>query len=219
MKVFSNTAMSADGKIATFRHDHVAIGSAEDRRLMGELRARADGVLVGGRTFRNWPLPLVEAAGSTPASRRRPILNAVLTRRGLLADGDEARVTRHWPNARASLLVLGGTDLDADAHRTAFGAEVVRAAEPTVAWAIAEMAARGCEHVLVEGGGDLLFQLLEADLLDEMYLTLCPLVIGGRAAPTPMDGPGFSADRIRHLALADVKQVGDEVFLRYLVKP
>jgi len=59
VRVFSNTAMSADGKIGTRLHDHIAAGSAEDRRMMSELRAQADAVLVGGKTFRNWPLPML----------------------------------------------------------------------------------------------------------------------------------------------------------------
>ena len=50
--------------------------------------------------------------------------------------------------------------------------------------------ARGVERLLVEAGGDLLFQFLAADAIDEMYLTLCPLVVGGDA-PSLADGAGF----------------------------
>lgn len=214
MKVFSNTAMSADGKIGTFRHDHVAIGSVEDRRFMSELRARADAVLVGGRTFRNWPLPLVEDEGALhyPPRREGPVVNAVLTRAGVL----EASAAR-WPEPRVELLVLGQSGLDAAAHRERFGAEVVTSPEPTVAWALEELAARGCRRVLVEGGGDLIFQCLASGRLDEMFITVCPLIVGGAKAPTPADGAGFDADHLQRLRLRDARHVGDEVFLHYAV--
>lgn len=214
MRVFSNTAMSLDGKIGSFRHDHVRLGSAEDLRWMSRARAMADAVLVGGATFRNWPLPLVEDAAPDAPQRDRPIVNAVLTRRGLLSPSGGALRSR-WPDPRVSLLVLGSDGLDVAAHQAAYGAEVETVAEPTVQWALARLAARGCRSVLVEGGGDLIFQLLDADLLREMYVTLCPWVIGGAAAPSPVDGRGFLAHEMRRLVLREVRQVEQELYLHY----
>jgi 5-amino-6-(5-phosphoribosylamino)uracil reductase len=56
---------------------------------------------------------------------------------------------------------------------------------------------------------------LEADLLDELRLTLCPVLIGGRTAPTPVGGPGRPLSGRRMLRLVDVAQTGDELFLHY----
>ena len=47
-----NVAMSADGKISTYRRETFSLGSKEDRRLMDLLRARSDAVIVGSRTVR-----------------------------------------------------------------------------------------------------------------------------------------------------------------------
>lgn len=215
MRVFSNTAMSLDGKIGSVRHDHVRLGSDEDLRWMGEARAMADAVLVGGSTFRNWPLPLVEGPGQG-AARAQPILNAVLTRRGLLVE-PSAKLRSRWPDPRVRLLVLGPDTLDAAAHRAALGAEVETTATPTVEWALDRLAARGCASVLVEGGGDLIFQLLEADRLDEMFVTVCPWVLGGVGAPTPVDGRGFLGHEMRRLALRGARQVQEELYLHYEV--
>lgn len=214
MRVFSNTAASADGRIATVDYDHVRLGSKEDLRGMSRLRAQADAVLVGGQTFRNWPLPLVEDPGhlEAPVRRDKPVLNAVLTREGVLDAS-----SRRFPDPRVELLVLGGPAVDAEAHAERFGAEVETTARPSVAWALDRLAERGCESVLIEGGGSLIFQALAADRLDEIYLTLCPWIVGGRGAPTLADGPGFGPEELRRLRLLDLTRIGDELYLRYAV--
>jgi 5-amino-6-(5-phosphoribosylamino)uracil reductase len=214
LRVYSNTAMSADGKIGTFRHDHVAIGTDEDRRQMSRLRAQADAVVVGGKTFRNWPIPLVERAADRDLSAPRagPMINAVLTRRGV-ADATGAR----FPSDRVDLRVYGPPELDRAAHERQLGAVVETTDSPGLAWVLGQLEREGCRSVLIEGGGDLIFAALADDLLDELYLTICPSVIGGRTAPTPADGPGFSADELRRLRLLDVRTVGDEVYLHYAV--
>ena len=214
MRVFSNTAMSADGKIGTRLHDHIAVGSAEDRRVMSELRAQADAVLVGGKTFRNWPLPMVERPDHLPwrRSRDRPMVNAVLTRRGLMSAAAD-----RWPDPRVALWVLGPDGIDADGHANRFGARVATTAEPDLRWALAHLEGLGCRSVLVEGGGDLIFRCLAEGVLDELYLTVCPLVIGGTDAPTPADGRGFDVADLRRLRLLEARHHGDEVFLHYAV--
>lgn len=212
MRVFSNSASSLDGRLATVRHDHVAIGSDEDRRWMGVLRARADAVLVGGATWRNWSLPLVEETGQA-TDRRRPVVNAVLTR-----TGQGPRRGRFFDDPRTLPVLLGGPEADLDGfpdrvrvHRSP--------GPPTVTWALEVLAREhGVEDLLVEGGGDLIFQLLERDLLDEVYLTLCPVLIGGRGAPTMADGTGFDAQHLRRLDLLSLRQVESEVFLHYRVR-
>jgi 5-amino-6-(5-phosphoribosylamino)uracil reductase len=88
---------------------------------------------------------------------------------------------------------------------------------PSPRWALERLRARGCARVLVEGGGDLIAQLLADGLLHELHVTLCPLVVGGAGAPTLSDGPGFLADALPRLRLLSCEPAGDEVFLRYAV--
>lgn len=214
--VFSNSAISADGKISTVANAHLALGSQEDRRRMSVLRARADAVFVGGRTFRNWPFPLREDPRhlDVPPRRDRPVINAVLTRRGV-ADTEVPR--GRWPDPDVRLVVFGPESLDVEAHRERLGAEVEVTRKPTVSWVLDRLAARGCRRVLVEGGGDLIFQVVEAGHLDEFNLTVCPHLIGGARAPTPADGRGFAAADITRLKLVNCERIGDEVFLCYRV--
>ena len=60
-------------------------------------------------------------------------------------------------------------------------------------------------------------QAMHTDLLDALHLTICPVLIGGRNAPTPLDGAGLRIADRRGLRLAALERVGDELFLRYEV--
>jgi 2,5-diamino-6-(ribosylamino)-4(3H)-pyrimidinone 5'-phosphate reductase len=207
MRVFSNTAVSLDGRIGTVNGDHFNVGTDEDRRRMALFQAKADAVFVGGTTFRMGPHPIVEPVGLARVEGQRPIINAVLTRDGVAsAMGDD------WPDPRVDLHVFGPATLDVNAHR-ARGATVHLAAGPMDA--LDKLEEMGCRSVLIEGGGDLIFQLVAADRLDSIYITLAPRIIGGVGAPSLADGVGFSADDIRDFRLVDMEQLGDELFLRY----
>ena len=72
----------------------------------------------------------------------------------------------------------------------------------------------GVKRLLCEGGGEVNWGLFQGGLIDEVYHTLCPIVFGGRNAPTMADGHGFSAlASATPLKLKSLKRVGDELFL------
>ena len=48
------------------------------------------------------------------------------------------------------------------------------------------------KHLLCEGGGEINAPLLHEKLADEIYVTICPIIFGGRRAPTMADGAGIS---------------------------
>ena len=210
--VFSNTAMSADGKIGSYLHDHVEIGSPLDRDHMSVVRAKADAVLVGGTTFRNWPLPMVERTdlGLTTFRNQRKMINAVVTRTGVLSASNS-----QWPSSVAELVIFGGASLDQQAHRSRFGAATFVNDGVSPCWAVKQLITMGCKRILVEAGGDVIFSLVKAKLLNQMYLTICPKLLGGKGAPTPLDGQGFLANEMVDLSLEQTDIHGDEIFLRY----
>ncbi len=75
----------------------------------------------------------------------------------------------------------------------------------------------GIKRLAILGGGKLVASVLAAGLVDELWLTVCPLILGGVDAPTPVEGKGFLAEFAQKLELLAVKQVGQEVFLHYKV--
>ena len=78
-----------------------------------------------------------------------------------------------------------------------------------------ELPTLAIHQLLVMGGGQLVERLMAADVIDELWLTICPLVIGGAASPTPCDGDGFSLDKAPRFTLCSNQTMGDEVFLNY----
>ncbi|TAL04304.1 MAG: hypothetical protein EPO07_05245, partial [Verrucomicrobia bacterium] len=71
-------------------------------------------------------------------------------------------------------------------------------------------------RLLCEGGGELNDALFRAGLVDEIHLTICPKIFGGRNAPTIAEGDGFGAlQRAAGFELKSFRRVGEEVFLIY----
>ena len=211
MKVVSNTAISLDGRINTRERRFAFFGSERDHARMSQLRAEADAVLVGGATFRNWPHAALPDDADRARLRGRPWTIVVSRSLDLPLDADAFAE----PAVRPLVLTRAAS---LDARPLPPGVEVEgwagEGGDLPVAWILERLAGRGIERLLVEAGGDLLFQFVAADALDEMYLTLCPLVVGGDA-PSLADGPGFDLARLRRLRLLAAEPVGDEVFLHY----
>jgi 5-amino-6-(5-phosphoribosylamino)uracil reductase len=216
--IIVNMAVSVDGRINTRRREHFALGSEHDRRLMDELRARADAVIVGAGTVRHDGHPMrlryrdLRAARIARGRPPHPV-NVVLSRALDLPPGarfftaaDTTRIvvtTRLAPAARvrrfaalADVVVLPGRTLS----------------PPRVVESLRE---RGLKRLLLEGGGEVHFAFVKAGLVDEWYVTVTPRLLGGVGAPSLLDGEGFLArDHVR-LRLVSQRRVGDEVFLRY----
>ena len=208
MKVVSNTAISLDGRINTRERRFAFFGSAADHARMSRLRAGADAVLVGGATFRNWPHASLPDEQDRGRLRGRP-WNIVISRTlGVPLTPEflgEAAIRPLFLTRAAS---LEGKAFAAEAE--GWGGE----GDLPVAWMLEQIARRGVERLLVEAGGDLLFQFLAADAIDEMHLTLCPLVVGG-PAPSLADGRGFDLADVRRMRLLSAEPEGNEVFLHY----
>jgi 5-amino-6-(5-phosphoribosylamino)uracil reductase len=189
----ANMVGSLDGAARAEGHS-APLSSDADMRIFGVLRALADVVLVGAETVRQ--------EGYRPATARA----AFAARR--TADGQPpapaiAVISRRldldftaplFTEASVPTVVLTGSGADPRrlAAARAGGAEVVVAGDGDSVdpvRAVRELAARGHARLLHEGGPRILAQFAAAGVLDELCLTVSPLLTGGDA-PRIMNGPG-----------------------------
>ena len=78
-----------------------------------------------------------------------------------------------------------------------------------------DLADRGVERLMVEGGGVVHTQFLSDDLVDELQVTVAPFFVGDSSAPRFVSDGHFPWNPGRRATLAEVRQIGDVVLLRY----
>ncbi|MGO8836940.1 MAG: RibD family protein [Limisphaerales bacterium] len=216
--VLVNMAMTADGKIATANRAVSSFGSAHDHEHLLELRATADAVMAGARTADSAAINL----GPGPARFRRLRLKNGLAEYNLriIVSGNgslnpKAEVFKH---RFSSILVLTtGRASPAKLRRLRAVADEVKVCgereidfRRVFCWLRAKW---GVQRLLCEGGGGLNDALFRAGLVDELHLTICPKVFGGRNAPTIADGSGFG--RLANafpLQIKSFRRIADELF-------
>ena len=219
--VFINMAMTADGKIATANRRVDSFSSADDQVHLLELRATADAVMAGARTVGSDAVNL----GPGPAKYRRLRL-----RRGLGEYNLRVIVTGSGsitPSAgifrrRFSPIIILTTERIARARlrRLQTWADEVKVCGESevdfpaaLRWLARQWRVR---RLLCEGGGQLNSALFHQDLVDEINLTICPRLFGGRTAPTIADGAGaLHLDDAPEFQLRSMKRKGEELFLVY----
>lgn len=216
-------AMTADGKIATANRAVSSFGSRRDQAHLLQLRATADAVMAGARTTDSNPITL----GPGPAKYRRLRLRRglaefnlriIVSRSGTVNPKAEVFQRRFSP-----IIILTTRRATASRLRAlrAVATEVKICGTREIDFPRALRWLRekwGIKRLLCEGGGELNDALFRARVVDQLHLTVCPKVFGGRTAPTIADGLGASSlARAAQLALVSARRHDDEMFFVYRV--
>ncbi len=228
--LYANFVASLDGVVAIRsqpRSNRLISGSSEaDRFVMGLLRACADAVVVGSGTLNASPRSLWTAEQAFPAAaeafaelRRRlglrplPVV-AVLTGSGSVDPTHPAL----GPDALVLTTAHGAERLE---RHGPFPAEVValgEGASADAARAVELLRGRGHARILSEAGPHVFGALVHAGLVDELFLTLSP-VLAGRSGQTLrlglVEGRELLPRRGAQARLVDVRRHGAHLFLRY----
>jgi 2,5-diamino-6-(ribosylamino)-4(3H)-pyrimidinone 5'-phosphate reductase len=210
--VFVNAATSADGKLSDRNRSQVRLSSEKDFERVDRLRAESDAVMVGVGTV------LADDPSLTVKDDERRTEEGNPTR--VVADS-RGRTPTDAEVLDDSAPTVVGVGEGASSERVDVlreHAEVVetdteRVDLPAFLDALEQ---RGVERLMVEGGGELVFSLLREGLIDEVSVYVAPVFVGGRDAPTLVDGEGFvGEDGYAEATLEDVERVGEGVVLRY----
>jgi 5-amino-6-(5-phosphoribosylamino)uracil reductase len=84
-----------------------------------------------------------------------------------------------------------------------------------LAWMSQDLYGRGIRRLMVEGGGSVHTQFLTAGLADELNLVIAPFFVGDHRGRRFVDDGDFPFHPGRRARLAEVRQIGDVVLLRY----
>jgi 2,5-diamino-6-(ribosylamino)-4(3H)-pyrimidinone 5'-phosphate reductase len=217
---FINVAMTADGKIDTFERKGAAISSKQDKQRVDELRAAADGILVGGRTLLDEAPKLTvksEALRDGRVQQGRspnPIKVGVVTVADIHQDSDFIKAG----DTRLVIFTTSQTSISQLENLRALGIEVFVDESPRVDLNKMMLTLKkiGVDHLMVEGGGTMNFELMRLGLVDELMIYVAPMIFGGANAPTLADGLGLSRDAALEMKLTDVERWEDGgIVLKY----
>ena len=212
--VIVNCAMSADGKIALPTRKQLRISCDEDIERMYKLRNECDAVLVGvGTVLSDDPkLTVKEKYVKQPHQPVRIILDAYCkTPENALA-----------VNQTAKTMII-----TAEKCKKKYGdnVEVIECKTDENGFIdlnkLLELLYEcGIKTLMVEGGSTIIWNFLRQRLVDDLYVYVGPMIIGGKNTPTLADGEGIkSIDELISLEINEVSRLGLGMLIHYKMIP
>jgi riboflavin-specific deaminase-like protein len=221
LEVAVNFAMTWDARVSTRGGTPADFSSPRDKHRLLEIRATGDALLVGRKTIEidrmqmGLPDESLRAQRVARGQSAYP-LRVLVSQSGVINpalrvfEGDFSPIvifssdrmpfdTRHALERKATLHFSDGPEVNLRAMLTTLAEEY------------------GVQRLVCEGGPTLFRSLLEADLVDEINLTLCPLIFGGMAAPTLTGVAGDFLPVSRECCLEAMEVIEGECFVRYRV--
>ena len=196
---FVNMVATIDGKIITGQRSESVqdLGTDMDHFLMRRLESKADAVLVGANSLR---------ASGVKWNPETPF-RIVVSRSGNVP-WDSQFLTNGKP-------IVLTTESSSIADRD--GVMILRIGKSELDWerALLRLLDLGIQIVNILGGSIINAQLLERDLIDELFLTLAPKIKLGDDVPTIAGGTALAREKVQQFSLVSHQAIGDELFLRY----
>ncbi|MDX1373280.1 MAG: 2,5-diamino-6-(ribosylamino)-4(3H)-pyrimidinone 5'-phosphate reductase [Nitrososphaeraceae archaeon] len=209
-KIILNAAMTLDGKIATKTGDS-KLSSKRDKIRIHKLRAKVDAILVGSNTVkRDNPLLTVRyVRGKNPIriildskasiSKNSRILKTCQTVPTIIVVSKSAsnKNILKLEQKQAQILVIGKKHI-------------------IIKNLLKELYKKKIKTILVEGGGITNWEFIKQGFVDEIMVTICPYIVGGKNSITLVEGQGFSKiHKATKLKLKNITKFRNEVVLHY----
>jgi 2,5-diamino-6-(ribosylamino)-4(3H)-pyrimidinone 5'-phosphate reductase len=213
LQVLINAAMTIDGKIATNLGDS-KISSKQDLRRLHRLRSSVDAIIIGISTVivdnPRLTVRLVKRHGTTPVRiivdsiGRIPLDSKILKSASKI--NTIVAVTKRASDERIDKIKSAGAIVIVAGTKTVDLKELF--------FILKKM---GFNKILVEGGGELNWSILQLRIVNELMVTVAPRIVGGRTATTLVEGDGYEriSDGIKMELIKVSRQNNGEVVLYY----
>lgn len=210
--------MTADGKIADKAKTAARFGSNADKAHLEAQIALADGVIFGAGTLKAYGSSLPITNPNLLQQRQEFIKPLQPVHILVSASGKINIQERFFQQAIPRWLLTTNHKSETSVFERVLIGKFLKESN-SFDWQtiLPQFKQLGIAKLAVLGGGELVASLLSVDLIDELWLTVCPIILGGRNAPTPVAGIGFLQSQGKKLKLLEVKQIDQELFLHYKI--
>jgi len=210
MRIIACFASSLDGRIGLKAEPNSRIASPGDLEHLLTVRNQADAIMCGGETFRQHPLLRKGNAQNTAP------LQCVLTRSVNLPPDARLFVDAVKQNPPTPILLVT-SDFISD--------EIKQRYPSHIEWIVPEntnnplpeivqiLSCRGIQTLMIEGGGYIFDLALKSQLVHELYLTLCPLLLSGQNNPGLVTGESFKSAEAPRTEVLSHQRVNHELYL------
>ena len=211
--VILKTAMSLDGKIATATGQSRWITGERSRKFVHRLRKEVDAVLVGVRTVIE-DNPLL----SSRLSQKKEIhpLKVVLDTRGEIPLKSKLLTPDYAKYTLVAISEKCPETVQKDIEYT--GASTISVREVNAKLSLKDVLKKlgnmGISSILIEAGGELAASVIHDNIANKLFYFYAPKIIGGKTAPTALDGPGI--DRITDaypVKIEKIKKIGNDLLI------
>jgi len=220
--VFINAAMSADGKISTVERKQTRISGKRDFDRVDSLKAECDAIIVGiGTVLADNPSLTVKSEERREERRKarkdeNPLRIVVDNKARTPVD---AEILNKGEGKR--IIAVSKLAIVEDVERLGEKAEILICGKEEVNLRnlLYLLWQRGVSRLMVEGGATLNWSLISQGLVDEIYIYVGNIILGGENAPALVDGKGFVVEeQMVKLELLSAKRMDEGVLLRWRVR-
>lgn len=211
--ILMNMASSVDGKISTYNNIAYKFSSTYDTYMMDVIRAKVDAVIMGANSLRAGAPPIrIRSKKIYNLTKKHPI-NVILSND--LKIPIDSKLFQ-FKDTKKLIFTTKSSTLKKQRQFSKVAELIILKKQPIDPRdVVTQLSKRGVKTLLIEGGGQINFSFFKYHLVDELFLTVCPKIIGGIDAPTIVEGSGFDIPHIIDLKLIKSRVVNNELFTHY----
>jgi riboflavin-specific deaminase-like protein len=221
-RVILNFAMTVDGKVSTARNTPSRFTSPFDKHRLLEIRSLGDALMVGRNTLEIDQMSMgLPDDGLRKARAKRGQTDYPL--RIVLSNSGDLDMNSNIFKHRFSPIVIYSTTRMPENNRTKLRAHAELKLSPDDRVSIQEVLndlyeTYQVQTLVCEGGPQLAKALAELDVIDELFLTLAPVLFGGTGAPGLLGASDTFLRSSRTYRLESMKVEEDECYLHYVAE-